>query len=365
MAIKKTGISRDLIIHPGETIADILEVREMTRAELAARTGVSPAFVGSVIAGKKGISGNFAMALEYALDIPKSFWLNLQARYDAEILEADEMSTVTEDELAIRRELNEIVRYLRNQHMIPEKEKLNESVLSLRKLFKVSSLCNLERISAASAFRMSRKDKVTPCVLGAWIRMCSIHECRLEKAFDRNSIDLLVEELKDVMLSDTDDIQEMIKTVLYRYGLDFEIVRHFTGAPVQGFLFKRTDGGIKICMTIRRAFADIFWFSLFHELGHLYNGDLSRTAQFLDNGKDKEKEDAADRFAADRLIDREAYKRFIDEYREVPCLETIERFAAKQRVRPFIIIGRMQKEKILGYDQYANEKKRYKWAEEE
>ena len=43
MAAKKTGISHDLIIHPGETIADILEERGITQAELAVRTGVPPA----------------------------------------------------------------------------------------------------------------------------------------------------------------------------------------------------------------------------------------------------------------------------------------------------------------------------------
>ena len=35
MAVKKTGISRDLLIHPGETIADVLEERGISQAELA------------------------------------------------------------------------------------------------------------------------------------------------------------------------------------------------------------------------------------------------------------------------------------------------------------------------------------------
>ena len=41
MAAKKTGISLDLIIHPGETIADVLEERGLTQVELAARTGIN------------------------------------------------------------------------------------------------------------------------------------------------------------------------------------------------------------------------------------------------------------------------------------------------------------------------------------
>ena len=81
METKIIGISRDLIIHPGETIADILTERGITKAELAARTGVTPAFVCNVIAGKKDISANFALALEYALGVSKSFWINIITKY--------------------------------------------------------------------------------------------------------------------------------------------------------------------------------------------------------------------------------------------------------------------------------------------
>lgn len=97
MGKKRIGISHDLIIHPGETLADILEERGISQKELSVRTGVTAAYVNMVIAGKKNISANFAMALEYALDIPKSFWLNLQAHYEAELLDYQEQSTVTED----------------------------------------------------------------------------------------------------------------------------------------------------------------------------------------------------------------------------------------------------------------------------
>ena len=113
MARKITGISRELIIHPGETLGDILEERGITQAELAARTGVSPAYVCNVISGKKDISANFAFALEYALGIPKSFWINLQANYDAELLEVTAQDTITEEERAARSRLKDVVKYLR------------------------------------------------------------------------------------------------------------------------------------------------------------------------------------------------------------------------------------------------------------
>lgn len=366
MVIKKTGISRELIIHPGETIADILEVRNMTQAELAVRTGVSPAFIGSVIAGRKDISSKFAMALEYALEIPKSFWLNLQARYDAELLEYDEENTISKEEIEIRKDLNPIVKYLIKLNLMPAKESNNQSIITLRKIFKVSSLCNLEKIPSASAFRISSHDKIDTCILGAWIRMCQINECKFEedKYFDPNKIDSLVTELKKLMLSNSAEVlNQELKTVLSNYGLDFEIVKHFRGAPVQGFLYKRSDNRIKICMTIRGAFADIFWFSLFHELGHLYNGDLSKSSKFLDDGVDKSKEEAANKFASDKLLDSKAYKDFILEYKKESTYELIKNFAFSQNVCPFIVIGRMQREHIINYNEYSFAKTRYKWIE--
>ena len=84
MAEKRIGISRDLIIHPGETIADILDERGITQAELAARTGVTPEDISMVISGKKDISDKFEMSLEYALNVPMNCWINLQMHYDAE-----------------------------------------------------------------------------------------------------------------------------------------------------------------------------------------------------------------------------------------------------------------------------------------
>ncbi len=96
MATKISNISRDLIIHPGETIGDILFERGITQAELATRTGVTPAYVHNAIAGKREISDKFALALGNALGISKSFWINLQANYDAELLELNAHGTNTE-----------------------------------------------------------------------------------------------------------------------------------------------------------------------------------------------------------------------------------------------------------------------------
>ena len=56
-------IPSELIIHPGETLADILKERGR----------------------KENISKGLALGLERVLGVPQSFWCNLQANYFAEI----------------------------------------------------------------------------------------------------------------------------------------------------------------------------------------------------------------------------------------------------------------------------------------
>lgn len=362
MAVKKTGISRDLIIHPGETISDILVERSITQAELAARTGVSAAYVSNVIAGKKDISANFAFGLEYALGVPKSFWLNLQARYDAELLEYNAEMTITEEEKQARESLKEIVSYLRKKGRIPQREKKEDSILSLRKSLQISNLANLKEIAPTGAFRMADK-AVDPYVMGAWMRICQImaDSRSVASQFDASRIDELVDQIKGIMRKCDPNFQKDLRQVMAGYGIDFSVFRNFRGAPVQGYISQKSDGTYQMVLTLRGSYADIFWFSLFHELGHLVNGDLGKNARFVDDGMDQKKEQAADRFAGDRLMNRDDYQAFVNvgDY----SIEAIRRFAESQNVMPYIVIGRLQREKHLGYQCLNEYKLRYKWAQ--
>lgn len=71
--------------------------------------------------------------------------------------------------------------------------------------------------------------------------------------------------------------------------------------------------------------------------------------------------DKADKFAADTLLDPVDYKRFIDVADF--SLPAIKDFASRQLVPSYIVIGRLQKEKLISYNQFSAEKLRYNWAE--
>lgn len=363
MAAKKIGISRDLIIHPGETIADVLENRGITQAELASRAGVSPAYVSNVIAGKKGISANFAMGLEYALGVPKSFWLNLQANYEAELLEVNEEQTITDEERKVREDLKDIVKYLRKQGKMLIGENKDESILSLRKVLQISNITNLKEMIPTGAFRMAGNAAVNPNVLGAWIRLCQLagNDKTISAKFEKKYTNDLIQEIKSIMCCKNAELQRNLKNVMEKYGIDFSVVKNFRGAPVHGYISQKNEGIYQMVLTIRGAFADIFWFSLFHEIGHIVNGDIGKNLKFLDYGNDYDKELAADLFASNMLLSPESYKAFIQ--RNDFSIEAICRYAESQHVMPYIVIGRLQKEKYLAYTMYSKYKLRYKWSD--
>ena len=176
MASKKVIVPPDLIIHPGETIGDILIERNISQAELAVRTGVSPAYVCNVIAGKKDISARFAVALEYALGISKTFWINLQANYDVEMAEASAMQSITEEERNARESLAEIVDCLREEGKIPIDESVDASILTVRRLFQISNIANLKRLVPEGVRHTTGASIENPYVMGARLRLRQISE---------------------------------------------------------------------------------------------------------------------------------------------------------------------------------------------
>ncbi len=86
MAQKTSGLFREFIIHPGETLKEVLEDRGMSQRELAVRTDVTETYISNVVNCQKDISILFAKKLEYVLNIEASFWINLQSNYDKEMV---------------------------------------------------------------------------------------------------------------------------------------------------------------------------------------------------------------------------------------------------------------------------------------
>ncbi len=71
MAISTTNrVWSNLVIHPGESLAEEIRFRGMSQKELATRMGRPPQVVNEIIRGKKAVTPETALELEAVLRHP-------------------------------------------------------------------------------------------------------------------------------------------------------------------------------------------------------------------------------------------------------------------------------------------------------
>jgi HTH-type transcriptional regulator/antitoxin HigA len=116
-------------------------------------------------------------------------------------------------------------------------------------------------------------------------------------------------------------------------------------------------------MSIRGKYADIFWFSLFHEIGHLLLHRKKGVYVDSENetiNKDQEKE--ANKFALDILISEMEYKNFVTKFKMFKDINMLKSFAKKNGVIDGIVVGRLQNDEVVGRNQLNGLRNKYEWV---
>ena len=356
-----SGLSREMIIHPGETLKEILEERDMSQKELSLRTGFSGKHISTVLNGENNISVSFAKKLEYALNIDAEFWMNLQNQYDKELIEFDELHSISEKEVSIFKSLKNIFSYIVEKGFISDVKQKEQNILELRKFFNVSNLDSIPSIVSAGAFRAQTSVNYDPYVLFAWLKICESLSEKIETEYvpQEKQIEKLLAlcpKIKELSLLSQEKFIIELQNYFSSCGIAFVIIPAFEGAPVQGFIKTNQDGKTTIGMTFRQKRADIFWFTLFHEIGHFINGDSKQ--KFIDfESVENTRETKADNFAQKMLLDSSAYSEFVN--KKSFSLKRIISFAESQKVAPSIVIGRLQHDKVIGWHEYTDVIQKY------
>jgi len=75
--------------HPGEVLAQRLEAVGVSPTELARQLDVPANRITQIVKGKRGITGDSALRLAHWFGNEPHFWMDLQARYDLNLAEAE------------------------------------------------------------------------------------------------------------------------------------------------------------------------------------------------------------------------------------------------------------------------------------
>jgi HTH-type transcriptional regulator/antitoxin HigA len=220
---------------------------------------------------------------------------------------------------------------------------------NLWKFFGVNSL-SFVSITEDAAFRKSRDSNVKSEAIAAWLRCGELEAKKIEvPAYSESKLKLVLGEIKSLSLNGAEEFSKEIEKRLNEVGVALIYISHFRGTGVSGAV--RWLNNIPVIqLSLYYAWADIFWFSLYHELGHLVlHGRKDKFIEFdkkeLSPVKDKEAD--ADRFASDALIPPKNYNEFLKN--SDFSRSRIIKFAETLNVHPGVVAGRLSHDKKIDW----------------
>jgi Zn-dependent peptidase ImmA (M78 family) len=208
------------------------------------------------------------------------------------------------------------------------------------------------------AFRRSLAFKGEPGAMAAWLRLCELEarECRCGP-FDKAAFRSAVGAIRSLTRKKPEVfVPEMIDRCA-KAGVAVALVPEIKGAPVNGAAKWLTPDKAMICLNLRGKNNDLFWFTFFHEAGHILNDSKRET--YIDVGyADDPREEKANQFAANLLIPPE----HVQELPRLKSYRAVLAFARSIKIAPGIVVGRLQREKIVPYSHLNRLKVRLEWA---
>lgn len=335
----------------------------MTKDELAARMDRPATKLSQIFKGDKAITAETALQLEKVVGVPAHIWIGLEAEYRLTLARQREARTlrqpINESSLVKKFCYNELA----SLNAVEKCATLAEKVTELQRFFGVTSLTRvvgLRRYQAA--FRCGRSSKGTrsPEALATWLRFGEVRGQGIQcQPFDRARLEQAIDNLREMTIHPPEKCLKPLRKTLAEAGVAMVLCPHFPKTQAHGATFWLRRDKAVLMMSNRGKWADIFWFSLFHEIGHLLMQNWRAVCVEIDAKDEEEKK--ADKFAGEKLINPQEYETFVRKRAFFPA--DIGSFAKRVGVHPGIVVGRLQHDKLLKPNWHNGLRVRFKWAD--
>ncbi len=335
----------DYSIPPGETVRSTLDAVGMTQADLSRRTGLSTKHINQIIQGVAPISPDTALAFERVLGVPARFWNAMEANYQARQIRLRERAVSPEDAEWLRRlPIKELIERGLMEHA-DDLAELRDRALSFFGVATPQSW-NAVWLSPEASYRRSPAFEADPVATATWLRIGELDAATAHvAAFDRVRFSRALQEIRSIMIQPPEQFEPEMRRLCAESGVVLVIIDEIKGSRASGATRWLSPTKALIQLSLRYRWEDAFWFSFFHEAGHvLLHG---KREAFVDgDGRASPEEDAANDFAASLLIPRQ----YETELLRIRTLMEVSAFARQLGIPPGIVVGRLQREKILGYN---------------
>lgn len=319
-----------------------------------------------LLSGENILTRDIASRLQVALGAPASFWVRREEQYRAQIRQLT--FDVDPDNEVYKSWLKSLP--LKDMQELgwlnPSKEK-HQKLRSCLEFFDVPNFDAWYRtyvdFKAAAAFRTTDSYLEDAPATAAWLRR---GELQAEKiACEDWDPVRFAEQLPKIraltnIASPSEFLPELQK-LCASAGVAVVIVKAPKGCRASGATFFSSPRKAVLLLSMRYLSDDQFWFSFFHEAGHLilhWDADLL-ILETSDSPKFP-REEEANRFASEQLIPRAFHMRLPE---AAKTLRGIVKLAREVGVSYGIIVGQMQFLGLVRRDRYNRLKNRYNWGQ--
>lgn len=354
MAAKQNQYHPEIVYHPGETLSEMLDELGMGPKEFSIRTSKPEKTINAILKGTSSITPEMAVVFEHVLKVPAQFWLNLQSAYNEYLARVENLSSVEKAiEWAKLFPIKDMVRLGWLNRTSTWFDKTSE----LFSFFGVSNSTAWEdyycKQKLKVAFRISLYHTQQPYAISAWLRHGEISAKRISaNDYSESQLRALLPNIKELMINHRSDLFSNLQDLCMSAGVKLIYTPCLPNAPISGAT-RWIGNNPVIQLSGRYKRNDIFWFTFFHEIGHiLLHGKkeifLEGSEHLDDTSETKQKEIDADQFAIKQTFSHEDLKDFVDNYKITEAC--IVAFAKEIHTHPAVIVGRLQREKLIKHN---------------
>jgi HTH-type transcriptional regulator/antitoxin HigA len=353
-----TRIWPDVAIPPGEVLGETIEALGLTQAELARRMGRPSQTVNEIVRGSKEITPETALQLERVVGVPAHVWTRLDADYrfnKARLEDREQLEAEKERAAAFP------YREMSKHGWVPRTRDRLEQTSELLKYFGVASLAMVKQFEEA-AYRSARRRECSPEALAAWVRQGERVAQRVAAdPFDAKTLRAAVPGFRALTRKRPEQFLPKLRERLAAMGVILVLVPHLPKTYAHGATFWVAKGRAVVQMSIHYRWDDVFWFSFFHELGHVLKHGKGSVFIERSDGSKSAREAEADAFASDSLIPPRLYERLVSQGPPF-SRKLVLTFAEWLGVAPSIVVGRLQHERLVRYSHLNGLRSRFEWA---
>ena len=351
----------DYVVAPGATLKETIEANGLTQSQLAQRTGLAEKTISQIINGVAPITYDTAAKLELATGVSAKFWNRRELSYREVLTRREEMEHLAADIPW----LSEIpVKELIHRGFIDASEDKATLVHRALRFFGVSNVSAWGEtwINPFAQYRGKKTQEKHPGYVAAWLRIGVIQASSVDcEAFDAQEFKRGLRAIREnVILDPAGEWAEKLRSICASAGVIVVLTKEIPTTGVSGATRWITKDRALIQLSLKYKTDDQFWFTFFHEAGHvLLHGKKQIFLEFGMPSDADEDECEANKFARESLI-------LPSDARRLPYLKSlasVRQFAAEINLRPGIVVGRLQKENLWRLSHGNGLKTKIQWTD--